>query len=213
MLLLATSAQAEIVTYTYSGFISAITKYDSSLPWPTSVASVLLADGSVSTGLSFQGQFSYDTSTPLQAGPEWGPSYSGAAPSNSASLSFSNSNVSYQSASGAAASELHIYDNNEYIADQFSVLTGAGDRSLQLIFSADNASVLKGSRIPGSLSQFTTSNGFYFGGDTADGNTFTAFGAITTLERVSAVPEPETLAMLFAGLALVGWRQRRKQAC
>ncbi|QJD91401.1 PEP-CTERM sorting domain-containing protein [Duganella dendranthematis] len=210
-LVLAATAHAEQVTYNYSGYVSAIYKYDHSQPWPMNVSSVLTDDGTVTTYLDFHGQISYDTSTPMQAGPEWGPTYSGASPLTSASLSFDNSSVSYQSA--ANSSELQIIYKNPYLSDQFRVVTAAGDRTLEFNFTADNEHVLNGSRIPGYLNQFTSLNGFYFGGSTQDGNTFTAFGAITSLDRVSAVPEPETWGMLVAGLALIGWRQRRKQRC
>ena len=212
-LLLAASAQAEQVTYNYSGYINYIYKYDNSQPWPTSVSSVVMDDGNVMTYLDFHGQISYDTGTPMQAGPGWGATYFGAAPLTSVSLNFDNSNVSYQTAVGSPQSELQIFYKDGAVSDQFRVITAADSRTLEFNFYADNENVLNGSHIPGYLNQFTSNNNFYFGGNTQDGNTFNAFGIITTLERVSPVPEPETWAMVIAGLALIGWRQRRKQAC
>jgi hypothetical protein len=50
----------------------------------------------------------------------------------------------------------------------------------------------------------------FFWGD-AQNNTFTFNANIDTLTQVAAVPEPETYAMLLAGLALVGVAKRRQQ--
>ncbi len=55
----------------------------------------------------------------------------------------------------------------------------------------------------------TNSVGYYFGADLTNG---THTGAQAWGVRVTAVPEPETYAMLLAGLGLIGYRVRRRMA-
>jgi hypothetical protein len=59
----------------------------------------------------------------------------------------------------------------------------------------------------GQLADITFVNG------TEDGNSFTSMGAtqLANGEIVAAVPEPDTLAMMLAGTAMLGvWQRRRR---
>jgi hypothetical protein len=53
---------------------------------------------------------------------------------------------------------------------------------------------------------------FAFDGLSSDFNANLIFGANGVDLNVAAVPEPETYAMLLAGLAVVGWAARRRKA-
>jgi hypothetical protein len=58
------------------------------------------------------------------------------------------------------------------------------------------------------LTSLATPNGLHyeFGGN---GGRAYVTSELTSLRFITAVPEPETYAMLMAGLALIGWRGRR----
>jgi PEP-CTERM motif len=52
---------------------------------------------------------------------------------------------------------------------------------------------------------------FYSSSLTPDANYFTTDVLVTVTDRMGAVPEPETWAMLLAGFGAIGWALRRKK--
>ena len=86
---------------------------------------------------------------------------------------------------------------------------GASQEVLSLTFTDDTHTKLDVSVVPGSvLTSLATPDGlrYQFGGSA--GRAYIN-SELTSLRFIAPVPEPETYAMLMAGLALIGWRGRR----
>lgn len=217
-LLLSASAHAATVTYNYTASVYLIYNYDYTRPFPLSPGSITLSDGSVGIGDVYHGQFTYDTATPLHTNPnDYDPTYSGAAPLNASTAQFA-SGVTFASTPGAAQSSIGLFDNNPYLHDYLTLSAYAdgdvGERSMTFNFATDNESALNGMTIPGSLNAFG-SRFIYFSGRISPTSTYTIMANIDSLTpagtAVTAVPEPETYAMLLAGIGLVGWSASRRQ--
>nr|WP_315212361.1 PEP-CTERM sorting domain-containing protein [uncultured Duganella sp.] len=211
------SVHAATVTYNYTASVYFIYSYDSTTPWPSTPGSITLSDGVIGLGDVYHGQFTYDTATPLHTNPnDYDPTYTGVAPLNSSTAQFA-SGVTFTSTPGAAKSNIDIYDNSTYLHDYLSILaysgSGADERSMTFNFANDNESALNGKTIPGSLNAFER-RFVYFSGNISPTSSYTVLANIDSLSpAVTAVPEPETYAMLLAGIGLVGWSaSKRKKA-
>lgn len=213
-LLLSLSAQAASVTYNYTASVYLIYNYDYTKPLPLVPSSITLSDGTISTGDVFSGQFTYDTATPLQSSTvDYDPTYKGSAPTTASSAQFA-SGVTYAMLAGAAQSSIGIYDNDPYLHDYLSIYADgrtADERAMTFNFASENEAAMSGPSIPVSLDAFER-RFIYLEGRINPSSTFTVLASINSLTpAVTAVPEPETYAMLLAGIGLVGWTARRKQ--
>lgn len=216
-LLVSVSAHATMVTYNYTATVYFIYNYDYTKPAPLTPGSITLNDGVIGLGDVLHGQFSYDTATPLHANPNaYGATYIGAAPQISSTAQFSGG-VTFASTPGAAKANIQIYDNNEYLHDYLWLDaysgSGADERALTFNFASEDESVLNGKTIPASLSGFDR-RFMYFSGALSPSSFYEVLAGIDSLTPVAtAVPEPETYAMLLAGIGLVGWTaSKRKKA-
>ncbi|HWW70394.1 MAG TPA: PEP-CTERM sorting domain-containing protein [Duganella sp.] len=100
-------------------------------------------------------------------------------------------------------------------ADSFSVgayryaAGGASQEVLSLSFTDDTHTKLDVSVVPGSvLTSLAIVDGLHYEFGGAAGRAYIN-SELTSLTFITPVPEPETYAMLMAGLALIGWRGRR----
>ncbi|USX19990.1 PEP-CTERM sorting domain-containing protein [Oxalobacteraceae bacterium OTU3REALA1] len=216
-LLMSVSAHATMVTYNYTATVYFIYNYDYTKPAPLTPDSIALTDGVISVGNVLQGQFSYDTATPLHANPDtYGATYIGAAPRLAATAQFS-SGVTFASDTGAAKANIQIYDNHESLHDYLWLDaysgTGADQRALTFNFASEDEAVMDGKNIPDSLSGFDR-RFMYFSGELSPTSFYDVLARIDSLTPMAtAVPEPETYAMLLAGIGLVGWTaHKRKKA-
>lgn len=213
-LLLSLSAHAASVTYNYTATVYLIYNYDYTQPRPLTPYSITLSDGTISIGNHFQGQFTYDTATSLQAtNLEYDATYAGAAPTTTSGARFDNG-VTFAMPAGAPQSTIKIYDNNPYLNDYLSIYADgqtADERAMTFNFASENESVMHGSAIPGALEAFER-RFIYLEARVSPTSTFSALASIDSLTpTVAPVPEPETYAMLLAGIGLVGWTARRKK--
>jgi hypothetical protein len=86
---------------------------------------------------------------------------------------------------------------------------GATREVLSLSFVDDTHTKLNVSIVPGAvLTSLAIPNGLRYEFNGANGSAYIS-SELTSLRFITAVPEPETYAMLMAGLALIGWRGRR----
>jgi hypothetical protein len=170
------------------------------------------------------GHFNYDTATPLN--PDYQPpaplrgtrvSYSGPAAMNDVSALFPESGASYQSDRARYAATIEVADQTSNGAgnnlDVFLIkfTRSFGDNAIETLslgFADPTAQALTGSGIPSTLSGFGNGGSFYYDRQEASGDWYGMRGMITSL--TPAVPEPETYAMLLAGLGMLGWRRKRR---
>jgi hypothetical protein len=199
------------VTYSYTAQITFINDYNYNFPFPQSPDHLDLSDGTISAGGTFSGQFSYDTNTPLQQSP-WAPNqYDGSAPTVSASAIFDNSTVKFKSTPGDTDSHISVDNDGPYATDAFWLMAHhSGGRSLQFNFYAADYNALPNNDIPASLSGFVYTQIYFGGNDALNGDSYTAFATITSMQQTSPVPEPETYAMMLAGLGLMAGLARRR---
>ena len=156
LLLGATSAQAAINTYTFSGTL----------------------DSGLFNGETFSGQFSFNDTALTGMGNEY---------QSVDTLNLNFHNQTYTQASAVAIPEAAFADG-AFLGLSFTV------KSADMGFSLIPA-------VPGVADA-------YFGYDSSAGNS--GFGSVTY--TLVPVPEPETYAMLLAGLGLVGWAARRNRS-
>lgn len=224
--------QAAIVTFNYTGQIGFTYQYfwgaNAHIEYPSTF---VIGGTTLTIGDTFHGQFSYDTSTRLTPVSEYDwttnsykPSttqFAGAAPRNAATLIFDNKTYVYRAPNNGAdsGSTLTVFDNNQYLNDYFQHRTELNDQGVQSALSltfanANDKTVLNGPIAPSSLTQKDFPRSFIDFSYRAPNSpySFEILGDINTFEQVAApVPEPETYAMVLAGLALVGWAARRRR--
>jgi hypothetical protein len=122
-------------------------------------------------------------------------------------------------AGGLVDSRIHVADNFSGSNDQYGIVGGSaftGNLVLPLIqwefhLVDFQGLMLSGNGLlltPPSLSSVEHNEFQIFCGD--DVFAFTASGPLTSFTSVSPIPEPETYAMLLAGLALLGFVTKRR---
>jgi len=211
------SAQAEQVSYQFQGYISELIIYDWSQPLPQFPSSITLPEDTVWYGDAIRGTFSYDRTTPLQANQDnWEPTYSGPAPSLQVAMKFDYRNISYKSTT--SDSTIAIWDNDPAMQDAFSFNQANGPwdsgRSVALELSFGNETAVNGNAIPANLSTFDRGLFTLSVGDNAGPSQrgYTIMATVTSIDRISPVPEPETYVMLLAGLGLMAGLSRSRRS-
>lgn len=212
-LFLSTSASAKILTFEYTGVIGALKETIGQVDSGAIVSSTKIPGG-VRVGDDFHGTFSIDMSSAVALSSPTGTIYfSWAGEPALTSITFDKSGTT--SASPYAARTVHVSHDGAF--DSVSISSRgasyAGDSNYQFLdFNFYGHGNLTNLEIPTHLNLadwYLAEASLWWG--TNDGHTSMS-GKLTSLKEVSAVPEPESYAMLLAGLALVsGIAARRKQ--
>jgi hypothetical protein len=210
LMLVASAGHAEIIKYNFTAQGTSV-NYGSTSPsdFPAGAASYLLPQNS-----TLSGSFFYDTDLhALYTGPNYNDYVSttgiGIKLSSSAGYQFAN-NVTAEFYEPA----VHVDDSNPQ--DLFRVNASEIDshgisNDVTITLTGKTQSSLTQSSLPASLSLNDFSGDvFIYWGDGA-GKEFNYLATIDSLTLAAAVPEPETYAMLLAGLGLIGVARRRKQ--
>lgn len=206
-------ASAEIVTYEYTGIVNHLREYNGNIEHSRGVVSSAVIDGGLRIGDTFRGVFSYDT-TNYQVLPWAGTGVGVSQPVDAADASFTVTH------SGTTVNATRFG-----AVDVIDVAPGAGSDRLQIgptvswfpnasvgfYFEDATATLLSGATIPGTLNLadwYSATAKVTWNGD---GKSLLVDGMLTSLTKVSPVPEPSTWALLFAGLAIVAGGAARKR--
>ena len=206
------SAHAEFVTFEYTGIINTLREYSGTRD--KAVASSNIVPGSVRVGDSYHGSFTVDTGVQP---------YVGSAPGSA--FYFDWTGVSPRATdfimdkSGTSISTPNITTVYVVNGTYDSVYIGAASglfSSFTLGFTDLTGTALSGLAIPLAYdldAWYTAEAGMTW--STADGSARVMMnGMLTSITRVSPVPEPATYALFLAGVALVSGvaARKRKQA-
>ncbi len=209
-LALSAAAQATVHSYQFTASLSVLADF-TDLKNLTAVAGV--APGSVVTlGDKITGSFSYDTATPeykwLMPNPDGSQSmfiYKAPGYKNEISVTMGPSGDTF--AMSSASVHVGLYDRYE-----FSVWGPLTSAWVQLDLSTLSPEYSDG-RMPEhlSLSVFDRANTTANWINPTNGHSIYTFAKFDSLTEVAAVPEPETYAMLLAGLGLIGTMSSRRR--
>jgi hypothetical protein len=212
-----TPAFAEVVTYEYTGVINNLREYVGSNS--RAVVSSSVVAGGVRVGDEFHGSFSYDTSIAQTSGTGDTAIYSqgwtpGPAPAvTPTSLTFDKNGSSAASSSWSSVPSVYLQNTNSFDYLSFSTFLNSPGSLISFTFSDANGTKLDSLAIPSTIELdgwwSARMNALWFnpGGD----RMLNMDGMLTSLTKVSPVPEPESYAMFLAGLALVSAAVARKR--
>ena len=211
LMLVASATHAEVIKYDFTAHGTSV-DFGGSAPgdFPGSAASAFLP---VSSTLS--GSFFYDTTlNAVFTGPNYNDYYSatgiGVSLTSNAGYHFAN-NVTTEFGQPSA----HVDDSNpeDLVRVAASEIDSHGaSNDVTLTLTGKDTQVLTASGLPHALSLNDFNGVVDIHWEDASGKYFNYSAKIDSLTVAAAVPEPETYAMLLAGLALVGVARRRKQA-
>lgn len=216
VLLSSWNAHAEVVILEYQGTVGFIREYNGAGE-ANEVSSSSLLPAGVQIGDRFHGRFIYDTATPINprlsdAGsafyaPLW---WTGASP-NASSIVFDKSGTSF--AGGHDGSVIHVTNGIAPSSLDILKITGGFSWSpadklqgqFEMRFFDDTGRALSGVAIPNQLDlgAWSYSDVFFTWYDQASDSELRLGGPLSSVTKVSPVPEPETYAMLLAGLAIL----------
>lgn len=209
----AASARAELISFEYTGVINTLREVNMSTNVGRLVVTSNIVPGGVRVGDDFHGVFTLDTDLPLNYSDSGSASYFDMNHTSKAkpdSMIFDKTGASVPTvvtAQGITVNHSKGYDNLSF--------SMAGFSSVGVSFGfSDTASILSGLAIPSDidLSAWSYAEAALFWADMGSNRYLTMNGMLTSVTKVSAVPEPTSYAMLLAGLALVsGIAARRKQ--
>lgn len=207
---MAATAQAKIVTYNFTGEISALSITGSNADG--AYTSVPLDGVTLTLGQTFHGQFSYDTAvtlTPIH------PKHS-SAPSLNSSASIAVDQVDHTFLStqntGFYTPTIDVYGDG--LSMRHYKLKGQSVYSMEIAFYGNNQP--QEGVVPDALrlADFARANVFYSYWDFSSSIQTSSISKITSLDRVAEVPEPASYALLLVGLLTMGaaWRCRKPTA-
>lgn len=212
------ASQAEIVRFDFTAHGTSV-DFSGGAPgnFPSDSASHFL-----SVGTTLSGYFFYDLSTPsIFYDTDSSGTYAGyTSPTHVGATFTSSTGYKFVPNSTAASDPLAIvsdgiggdagaHDSIKVVAAQHVSQDVNQDVDITLI-DKNNGKTWNSGALPPTLDlkDFNGSITFFWGD--AQNNSFTFIATVDTLTQVAVVPEPETYAMLLAGLALVGVAKRRK---
>ncbi|WP_167241358.1 PEP-CTERM sorting domain-containing protein [Massilia genomosp. 1] len=205
--LLAHTAHAEIVSFEFTGVISRISaQYEGRI---TDKTSALVEDGSFALGQAFTGLLSYSTNAPpypLSSSNSWYSS-SYAAPGDFV-LSFPSSKVSLSN--DKQPYFINVSNGSGSWSDDALNVVALGAKNFGLRLADNTNSVFTDANLPTTLalSSFSYAQA-YLASRGVDGSpyTYTISGEITSLTKISPVPEPGMAWLMLGGLAALGARR------
>lgn len=203
------SAHAEFITFEFTATISNILQYDPSLPFL--VDSVDILGSTIQTSETVHGIMTYDTSAPV-----WTIQKQVPVPvvfykdMGSLSLSFQGG-LSFDSRAFAETPQMSMLNNSTTYrgGDGISFSTSSRidpEQRASLFLFDQTGTAFDSTALPGNidLNRFNQrSLSYYFG---ANEQTIEVSTTITSLQLLSAVPEPDTYLMMASGLGLLAWR-------
>lgn len=234
--------QASVVSYDFTATINRLSEWHPFGPGPIhplaplgpgliDVTSSTIPGGAVlSIGDTLAGQISWDTAARAYNGPMYDSKQSYSAPEN-VHFTIHQSGLNFQSTPGFGQVAIGNDVPSMSGADTFTIRAwddGWPDsylphpplhQSVSLNFQDDTGMVFNNWDMPAALSLSSFSSAsiggvweweFYRGVYARDAGFFADITSLTP--SVSPVPEPETYALMLAGLGLVGWMARRKSA-
>ena len=209
-LLLSQLAHAEILTFQYTAKVSNIEENDNA------VQSSSFAGGQISLGDSMTGTITYDTALPVVSRYDYGFStditYN---PLNSLELSMQiptggvNFEANYYTFAGTSYHPKGSSYTDTFSAGAYRYLympNGGMSQEVLVVAFGDSTHTKFSDNIPGlnALGFDSNSIRYQYVGQQKSLN---LQGTITDLRAIQSVPEPETYAMLLAGLSLLGLRR------
>ena len=205
------SAQAEVVTFEFTATVSGIFQFDPSLPLLADSVNVL--GSTIRNSETLHGTMSYDTSAPI-----WVIQKRAAVPlvfykdMGSMTLTF-HDGLHFDSAATAETPQISVGDNSTTYrgADTFGFSTASritAEQNASLFLVDRSGTALGSTSLPSDLdlSRFNQRTLYYYFGSGEQAIEVDA--TITSLQLLSAVPEPDTYLMLAGGLGLLAWRRR-----
>jgi PEP-CTERM motif len=210
-LLSAIPAFAEVVTYQYTGVINTIRRDVPGVSMGRPVAAAEFLQGTVAVGSTFHGSFSYDTSLTLNGYDFYFGYGSGkVVPASVLTIDASGASI----VSGTTAPNIFVSTDNYWHRVHILPETDYSSPQATFVFYDYTKTALSSEAIPGELSleAFWNANASLTW-ITADGSGYRSEGMLTSLTRVSPVPEAESFGMMIAGLGvLAAFARRRKQS-
>ncbi|WP_332854508.1 PEP-CTERM sorting domain-containing protein [Duganella sp. S19_KUP01_CR8] len=217
------SAQATTYTFEYTAVVNHITL--TPIPWnvPTDVASTSLDGGVVSLGDVVKGVLVYDSDMTITATESFETDAFHKATFVHYNADHMQLSGKFEAANVGFAVEQHLasyggqvsYPHDWTDAQDYFFIGGSSSTdnnrvmdSMSITYS-DTHARLDLAHAPGSEATSFNNNQFSFMRSTNTGS-IGITSDLTSLRLISAVPEPETYAMLLAGLALLAWRRRTR---
>lgn len=211
-LIFSVSAHAEFVTFEYTGIINTLREFSGS--HQKAVASSTIVPGSVRVGDSYHGSFTLDTSMKRYAGSTDGNAFY-----------FDWSSVSPRpidfimdktgtSISGSASPNVYVTNgttDSVYISGATTLMSGF---TLSFVDLAGTALSNLDIPLAYNLDAWYSAEASMWWNTADASKQVMMYGMLTSITRVSPVPEPTSYALFFAGIALVSGAvaRKRKQA-
>jgi len=217
------SAQATVFQFNFTAKIQEMVEFSPMTFDGGAVASSSVSGSTVSVGDVISGHFSYDTATALFSNQGGSVMYSAPAALNTLGASIGGNSIGLSNAN-YSSTNVQIANNAAALggADSFGIASLSANayasEMMAVSFFDKSGLALNAATMPGQLdfASFNRSTFYYTYSSNATHAMMGANGALTSvtvMEVAAPVPEPETYAMLLAGLAglaAIGWKGRRR---
>jgi hypothetical protein len=215
---LVADAQATVYQYDFTATIQEMVEFSPMTLSGGAVSSSSLTGNLVSVGAVVHGHFSYDTDTAQFSNFGGTALYAAPGALNTIGATIGGNDIgllnpNYNSTNVQVSNNAAVLKG----ADGFGVSNlssnAAASQMMALSFLDKSGTALGSAALPSALdfNQFSGASFYYVYTSNTTHAVAGANGMLTSLTQVTAVPEPETYAMLLAGLGLVGWSVRRKK--
>ncbi|MYM37814.1 PEP-CTERM sorting domain-containing protein [Duganella qianjiadongensis] len=227
-LALAGSSNAAVLQFDFTAKIQEMVQFSPLTFAGGMVSSSDLNGSTVSVGDAISGHFTYDTSTAQISNVGGLAMFSAAAAQNALNAAIGTTSLGLDHALSNTTT-VQVGNNVAGLkgADSFGIANvsanGQASQMMALMLFDSTGHAFSDSTLPAALdfSAFGTSTFYYTYSSASTHAMMGANGSLTSLtvtqlptggNPTTPVPEPETYAMLLAGLGLLGWTARRRQA-